>query len=295
MTMDGLFFAHRRQVASFARACAVLIVALALASCSNVESLRDQAPKPEDFTSSLAFEYLGFADSEREQQRWRSAEYFADKGLIAARGTAPKLEKPEHLIVSEEDQRLLDDAYGRLSLYRRDEAATIAPQALARAQLFYDCWVREVAVDHADVTSADCGAEFAGAMDALETSLVAAGYVLAHEKEVQKSMVAFGAGRVTPGRIAHKKLKKFAEAAKELAAYRVRVIAYADASGDEEKNEILAHKRATAVRDALVEYGLEPSRIIARGGGIADTVEISETALPDRRAELTLFNVTQEK
>ncbi|HEV8715401.1 MAG TPA: OmpA family protein [Candidatus Binatia bacterium] len=64
---------------------------------------------------------------------------------------------------------------------------------------------------------------------------------------------------------------------------------YADSSGTESYNLDLSQRRADAVRDFLIDSGISPSRIIARGYGEADPVASNATTAgrrENRRVEV---------
>ena len=71
----------------------------------------------------------------------------------------------------------------------------------------------------------------------------------------------------------------------------VEVNGYTDAVGTDTRNERLSERRAEAVRDALVRYGVSASRITIRGYGDANPVASNATAegrAQNRRVEIIL-------
>jgi outer membrane protein OmpA-like peptidoglycan-associated protein len=84
-------------------------------------------------------------------------------------------------------------------------------------------------------------------------------------------------------------LKSAAADLKQLKAGHVLEIAgYTDNSGDAALNLALSHKRAEAVRDALIKYGADPDMLVAKGYGEADPIASNDTAdgrLKNRRIE----------
>jgi OmpA-OmpF porin, OOP family len=71
----------------------------------------------------------------------------------------------------------------------------------------------------------------------------------------------------------------------------VEVNGYTDAIGTDARNERLSERRADAVKDALVRYGVSASRITTRGYGDANPVASNATAegrAQNRRVEIIL-------
>ena len=72
----------------------------------------------------------------------------------------------------------------------------------------------------------------------------------------------------------------------------IRIAGYADSTGRESTNLDLSQRRADAVRDFLVDKGIHPDRITARGYGETDPVESNATATgrkENRRVEVLVL------
>lgn len=67
----------------------------------------------------------------------------------------------------------------------------------------------------------------------------------------------------------------------------VQLRGYTDATGDPERNQILSRKRAQAVKDVLVGYGVEPQKITTRFFGADLSLDRSEAAYA-RRVEVII-------
>ena len=73
---------------------------------------------------------------------------------------------------------------------------------------------------------------------------------------------------------------------------KVRIIGYTDNVGSEEDNQILSLNRATSVKNALIEKGIDASRIMVQGLGEANPIDTNETELGrqnNRRTEFALI------
>lgn len=84
--------------------------------------------------------------------------------------------------------------------------------------------------------------------------------------------VLFDSGRaqLKPG--ATRTLDELSTFLKENQARTIEIEGYTDAMGDEASNQMLSERRALAVRNALIDRGIEPRRLSARGYGEAKPV-----------------------
>jgi OOP family OmpA-OmpF porin len=98
----------------------------------------------------------------------------------------------------------------------------------------------------------------------------------------------FDSARIRPDAAAI--LDAAAEALKENSGVQVEVAGHTDSIGTDEYNQGLSERRAQAVVDALVERGIDASRLSARGSGESQPVASNETSdgrAQNRRVELT--------
>lgn len=94
-------------------------------------------------------------------------------------------------------------------------------------------------------------------------------------KNHMDSMTGMMGDHLRSGNLAHKK--------------RIHVISYTDSVGNKAMNEKLAKKRATAVKQVLMNAGINKSDIVivARGEGIKDQKGINNPKL--RRVDVSIF------
>jgi len=76
---------------------------------------------------------------------------------------------------------------------------------------------------------------------------------------------------------AMRKLYALVTILKEQPRRNIRIEGYTDSSGTESYNLDLSQRRADAVRDYLIDHGISPNRIIARGYGEVDPVASNAT------------------
>jgi OOP family OmpA-OmpF porin len=94
--------------------------------------------------------------------------------------------------------------------------------------------------------------------------------------------VLFAPNQSEPTTAAVRKLSPLVTILKEQPQRSIRIDGYTDSSGTESSNLDLSQRRADAVRDFLIENGISPRRITARGYGETAPVA-SNTTLAGRR------------
>jgi OOP family OmpA-OmpF porin len=94
--------------------------------------------------------------------------------------------------------------------------------------------------------------------------------------------VLFTPNQSEPTPAAMRKLSPFVTILKDQPQRSIRIDGYTDSSGTASSNLDLSQRRADAVRDFLIDNGISPRRITARGYGEADPVA-SNATLAGRR------------
>ncbi|MBT3356663.1 OmpA family protein [bacterium] len=104
-----------------------------------------------------------------------------------------------------------------------------------------------------------------------------------------KTMFASNSAVLLPG-----SLEEVRRVAGILAQYQqttVLVAGHTDIRGDESYNQRLSEKRANAVANVLVQYGVNPARITTIGHG--ETMTVSDQHALNRRVEIALTPITK--
>ncbi len=257
------------------RYLALLSLLLPLSGClSAVDRLALHEPSADNFQSALAAEYLGYSQSEEEQGRPVIAEYYARKGLRALAGQPVE---PEHVnaILAKKDQVPLMEARAALKSFLHEDMKRVAPQKLARAQLFFDCWHQQV-IGEVKEEMALCVDEFNSAMEALQE--VEDAFEYSHEFLFT---IAFPRN-VTELNDAHRaKIKEIAAMVNGLRHYRIEIKTYL---GRRAAQRRLTKTRLVAVHQALVDAGVRAANMRMAKYGSADAVVLSEDKLaPDTK------------
>ncbi len=251
-------------------------------SFSEVDALNDAKPVGSPFTQALAAEYREFANAELKKMfDYPDALHFARKGLAAASGDTVLPEPVGDWNLDQRHQQELGAARGRLILAFDLGARETAPALAAKAQAKFDCWI-ESQEEHAQDTDVPCKKGFMDAIGKLEGQLPppapalpvaepAANYGVDPNAPMQPENAMYlvffdwdkydltaGAASVLDG--------VAAEVAKNPPA-SLNIVGHADTSGSKQYNQRLALKRANAVKDALVQRGVDASivRVDARG------------------------------
>jgi outer membrane protein OmpA-like peptidoglycan-associated protein len=121
--------------------------------------------------------------------------------------------------------------------------------------------------------------------DILQTRDTARGLV------VNMSDVLFDSGKYTLKPVAREKLAKVAGVLMAYPGLTVEVDGYTDNVGGEAVNQTLSDKRADTVREYLLQQGVSPGSLTARGFGEASPVASNDTSIGrqlNRRVELVL-------
>ncbi len=239
----------------------------ALAGCSSLDSLKTKAPEANDFPSSLASEYLGYAQSESEQGFRSSAEHFAAKGLSALEG---EMVAPEDVAdtLPETDKTVLIPARAELMAVINEDTVSVVPQAAARAQVMYDCMVTMADPTRKPNDPSLCSEEFLASLGELQkvASTLAVG-------KGESRFITFETGSAALNDGAQATIKGISE----YAAATPRYVIALEGRSTGPKSRSLFVKRVGAIRKAFAALGTNPKRIVVEGGASAKAVHLSRS------------------
>ena len=231
------------------------------------------------FTQALQKEYLELANYEAGEYDWVDSDEWAEKGLMAAGGTAPAVEHPDRWQRSTPGMAPTRE---RLLAVFAADATQRFPALAAKAQVLYDCWLEEQDEGWQTERIEGCRDGALAALEELEEGMKPKPMAKpepapqpmakpAPEPAPQPMVKAeptppapqvmsfivffdFDSAKVTPqaGRI----LDDVAAAYKQGNKTIVQLAGHADRSGTEAYNQRLSQRRAEAARAALIQRGV---------------------------------------
>jgi len=218
------------------------------------------APNPAGFSEALVADYASFATSLDQNDRdWADADYFARKGLAAARGVAVPPENNANWLIPLEVpygfRTMLADGRARLVAALDGGGRDRLPTIAARAQVSYDCWVERMEDDWREAAQGPCHAQFLAALAQLEGGPVA---VALSGREFR---VYFEFDRAVLLPEAQEILRQVADRTKQDPKLTVTLVGKADRAGSDRYNIELSHRRADAVRAELLSDGVAAGAI----------------------------------
>lgn len=256
------------------------LTACSYTSFSEVDALNEAEAVGSPFTQRLTNEYRMYSNSElTEMFDYPDALHFARKGLASAAGENVLPEPISDWNLSPRHIDELSTARGRLMNAMDLGARDLMPEVAAVAQARFDCWIEQQEESWQDDIQ-QCKAEFMDAMNQLEGQLGAMqppAPVMDLGVDPNAPMLAedamylvfFDWDKSTIGQGGESVLDAVVQEVNQHSdmVNMINIIGHADTSGPQEYNRKLAMRRANAVRDALVQRGVDPAmlRVESRG------------------------------
>ena len=151
---------------------AVMALSGALTACaSDIQRVRSVEGTGSPFTRALTQEYRDLSAFEADEMYdWSDAQHFARKGLLAAEGEVVQPEDLGNWDLPEERVDEMTAARAKLVGLLDAGARDRVPEAAARAQTRFDCWVEQQEENHQADHIAACRDQFFAALAELETA-----------------------------------------------------------------------------------------------------------------------------
>lgn len=263
----------------------------AFTSFSEVEALNEAQAVGSPFTVALADEYRAYSNSElKDMFDYPDALHFARKGLAAAAGEVVLPEPVSDWNLDDEHIQELSAARGRLIVAYDLGAREQQPALSARAQAKFDCWIEGQEENWHDSGTLACKDEFLAAMNELEGGLQAPPAEIVEpvsnnfdvdpnapmSAENAMYLVFFDWDKSDLTSSALNVLDAVADEVAKNPPSTVNVVGHTDTSGPTQYNERLAFRRANAVRDALVERGVDANIVMVDAKGETELLVTTE-------------------
>ena len=274
------------------RGLTVLACVLTLSACGfrdfdEVEALNGASAVGSPFTQKLTAEYKNYVNEEVDNMNdYADGLHFARKGLASARGDAVLPEPVSDWNLLPGHVTELSQGRARLMAAFDVGARELQPDLSAVAQARFDCWIEEQEENFQPEKIAQCKNEFLQALSQLEGSLPPAPPAAAEPAQTPANdgvlgvdpnepmatenamyLVFFDFDRYDLGAGAQSVLDSVVQEAARRNINAISVVGHADTSGSHDYNRKLAMRRANAVRDALVQRGVDANliRVDSRG------------------------------
>ena len=296
------------------RSTVLLAGVIALSACSGfdkldeVKALNGANAVGNPFTQRLAEEYRNYVNRELDSYKDHAdALHFARKGIAAARGDMVMPEPISDWNVNAGHAGELIAARSRLVNVMALGSRETQPELSAFAQTRFDCWIEEREENFQADQISGCQAQFIDALVQLEATMPAIPQerpplAQAAEQpfdvdpsqpmlvENAKYIVFFDFDQSSLNSGANSIIDSAAEEAKGRQLTSIDLVGHTDTSGSRAYNQKLSMKRANAVRDAMVQRGVDGSLLSLNHRGeeelMVDTADgVREPA--NRRTEIT--------
>lgn len=226
---------------------------MSLAACAGfqLDNARGLTPEGDAFSKALYQEYLALAEMEFAEGDYQDSDVFASRAIASAEGTPPGPEALEDRNLPAEHKGALSEAHRRLVAALGAGAATKVPEASARGQAMFDCWMQEAEENFQPADIAWCRDRFMPALEAMEAAVGEQPVAAAPPVTFANFTVYFDfdSSTITPQTLST--LIDAADASDDMGASTITISGYADRSGSAEYNMALSQRRADAVAAEL--------------------------------------------
>lgn len=278
------------------RTLAALTALLMLAACASTESLetlRATEPVGDAFQKALAATYHDYAENKAASNDWDAAQYFAEKGLLAARGAEIGPEDPARWNIP--NDKLLELLAARERLVKAVVAnRSTQPDMSASATLAYDRWVEQQHYATSDAAIAEQRTVFEAILAKLEEVYAADPTTVPTTtipEDSKSALLYFPLDVDHLGDSAITALDGVVRHAKSAPDSAITVNGHADRTGSEDYNMDLSLRRAKFVVRTLSRAGIAVHRIRHYAFGESDPAVPTADDVPEpknRRVEISV-------
>ncbi len=287
------------------------------------------------FNAALASDYQALAQAERAQGDARDGATYAARATAATAGQPTDPDQPElrRGFLKDKYEPELTQARSRLVGALEQGGRQSVPVAAARAQSTYDCWLEQASEDLQPDDIEACKAAFLVAVGEVESArnVVAEapapmpasdpdsdgdGIVDSLDRcpgtppgtkvdangcpDILMTLTGvnfkFDSSNIEPK--STQILDQAVDALTNANSVDVRIVGHTDSTGTDAYNQKLSEKRASAVRDYLVEHGIVSTRLSVEGQGEQEPIAPNETEegrYQNRRVELRVAGAEHGK
>lgn len=226
---------------------------MGLTACAGfqLDNARGLEPSGDAFSKALYQEYLALSEMEFAEGDYEDSDVFATAAIAAANGTPTAPEALDSRDIPAEHKGALSEAHRRLTAALAAGAATKVPEASARGQAMFDCWMQEAEENFQPDDIAWCRDRFMVAIKEMEAAVGEQPVAAAPPVTFANFTVYFDfdSSTITPQTLST--LIDAADASDDMGAAKMTVSGYADRSGSEAYNMALSQRRADAVANEL--------------------------------------------
>jgi outer membrane protein OmpA-like peptidoglycan-associated protein len=218
----------------------------------------------------LALEYLQYSRDLANKYNWVDSDYFALKGIKAARNQEifPEIPEEWYLDNTQIEQATLARTQ-LITLFYNQKAMQILTPQLAHLHLLYDCWISREKEPWQLADMAKCKILFFRLENEINDFLTKKEPVQKEvkiieikEPEFSKFEIYFDFNSTKFNHAANRNFIKLSKHLDEINGdYKIMIVGFADRSGKKLYNDVLARKRALAVKTRLVKNGV-PGKLI---------------------------------
>lgn len=242
--------------------------AFLLSACAanyDIDAVKNAPSKGNAFQKGLHHEYSGLAVMERDESDWSDAEFFNSRAKTASMGTTFGPQNMNDRKIPSDKVRALGKSRARLMNALDNGGREILPQAAARSQAMFDCWMQEQEENFQPKDIAACRHAFDVALREVESALEPIKTAKPMMSTAKAFIVYFNFDKSNLNGKANDVVSQIAAAAYSAKPQMISVSGHTDRAGSTGYNDSLSLTRARAVAKALSERGLTQVKVTNYG------------------------------